>query len=414
MPSTADDATMPTGTVPTSTVPASTVPTSTAPVGTVLTTHAGSLPRPPELDRLFAARSRGEAVDAGAFAALVRRATDAVVAEQLAAGIDIVDNGEAPRESFFTYVRERLSGFDGPPSNRSPMADRLAFPSFVALKRAQTSHEDRVSALRAPSCCAPVTHRDPGPLAEELDGFAAALAAAAAAGLRAPVRTFLTAASPGIVAAAMDNGHYADDGAYVDAVAEALTPEYRRIVDAGHVLQIDAPDLAMERHTRFADRPLDDFLPFVERVVAGINRAVAGIDPSRIRLHVCWGNYDGPHNHDIPLEDILPLLYDAQVGWLVLPFANPRHAHEYRLLADLPPTMGVVAGVIETTHNYIEHPQVVADRIDRVLDVVGDASRVQAGTDCGFATFAGLGDVASEVAWEKLRALVAGAELAGH
>ncbi len=379
----------------------------------IATTHAGSLPRPTELDHLYASRSRGEPVDEARFQALVAEATTSVVREQLALGLDVVNNGEAPRESFLTYVRERLSGFDGT-TRRPVMADLTEFPSLVAMKRAQAAGGQRVSPLRPPACCGPVTYSDPLPLQAEVDGFAAALDAGRRSGIGWASDTFLTAVSPGLVAAAMDNRHYSDDDGYLDAVAEALGAEYQFIAMSGHILQIDAPDLAMERHTRFADRPLDDFLPFVERVVAGINRAVAGIDPSRIRLHVCWGNYDGPHNHDIPLADILPLLLDAQVGWLVLPFANPRHAHEYRLLADLPPSMGVVAGVIETTHNYIEHPQVVADRIDRVLDVIGDANRVQAGTDCGFATFAGLGDVAAEVAWEKLRSLVAGAEMAGR
>lgn len=377
----------------------------------IVTTHTGSLPRPPELDRLFAARSRGETVDDARLRALIVAATETVVADQLAAGLDVIDNGEAPRESFFTYVRERLSGFSGT-TRRPIMADRLAFPTYVALKRAQTAGEDRVSALRPPACCAAVTHQDPVPLGEELDGFAAALAVAEAAGARPPRATFLTAASPGIVAAAMDNRFYPDDDAYLDAVAEALAPEYRRIVEAGHLLQVDAPDLAMERHTRFADRPLADFQRFVGRVVAAINRSVAGLPRERLRLHVCWGNYDGPHHLDVALADILPLLVEAQVGWLVLPFANPRHAHEYRLLAQLPSGpngMGIVAGVIETTHNVVEHPQVVADRLARVLEVVGDVDRVQAGTDCGFATFAGYGDVAAEVAWEKLRSLVAGA-----
>ncbi len=376
----------------------------------IITTHAGSLPRPPELDRLFAARSRGEAVDEARFRDLIAAATDTVVADQLTTGLHVIDNGEAPRESFLTYVRERLSGF-ADTTRRPVMSDRLAFPTFVALKRAQAANTDRVSPLRPPACCGPVTHCDPAPLTDELDGFASALDAARTAGLAPPQATFVTAVSPGLVAAAMDNRHYPDDDAYLDAVAEALTPEYQRIAAAGHILQIDAPDLAMERHTRFADRSLADFQRFVERVVDAVNRATAGIEPSRLRLHVCWGNYDGPHHHDVALTDILPLLVEAQVGWLVLPFANPRHAHEYRLMASLPVGMGVIAGVIETTHNYVEHPRVVADRLARVLDAVGDTDRVQAGTDCGFATFAGSAEVAAEVAWEKLRSLVAGAAL---
>ncbi|MEZ5261052.1 MAG: hypothetical protein R2755_04585 [Acidimicrobiales bacterium] len=387
------------------------------PVGTVLTTHAGSLA---EAARARSALRRPQPRRGGGRAALVepvRSATDDVVAAQLTTGLHVIDNGEAPRESFFTYVRDRLSGFDGEPSHRPLMADRLAFPTYVALKRAQSSGEDRVSAMWAPSCCALVTHRGPGPLQDELDAFCRRAGGGHRRGLHRPQKTFVTAASPGIVAAAMDNRHYSDDGAYIDAVAEAMPPEYRRSVEAGHVLQIDAPDLAMERHTRYADRPLPEFLAFVGRVVAAINRSVAGLDRSRLRLHVCWGNYDGPHHLDVALQDILPALLEAEVGWLVLPFANPRHAHEYRLLSQLPSggerAMGVVAGVIETTHNYVEHPEVVADRLRRVLDVVGDRERVQAGTDCGFATFAGYGDVAAEVVWEKLRSLVVGAAMVG-
>lgn len=372
------------------------------------TTHAGSLPRPGELDRLFAARSRGEAIDEGRFGELVVQATHEVVGAQLAVGLDTINNGEAPRESFFTYVHERLSGFGGR-SRRPIMADRIAFDGFVELKRGATAGRDRVSAMSAPACCAAVHHQGFGPIDDELASFAAACTAAGAD----PGRTFLTAASPGIVAAAMDNNFYPDDTAYLDAVAEALAPEYRRIADAGHILQIDAPDLAMERHTRFADRPIGEFVAFVERVIAAINRAVEGIDPARLRLHVCWGNYDGPHHLDVELADILPVLAQAQVGWLVLPFANPRHAHEYRLLTSLPDSMGVVAGVVETTHNYIEHPEVVADRLERIADTLGGTERLQAGTDCGFATFAGYSEVAREIAWEKLRSLVAGAALAG-
>ena len=189
----------------------------------------------------------------------------------------------------------------------------------------------------------------------------------------------------------------------------------RATFDAGHLLQIDAPDLAMERHTRFADRPLVEFQNFVARVVAAINRAVAGLPRAQLRLHVCWGNYDGPHHLDVGLADVLPLLVQAEVGWLVLPFATPRHAHEYRLLSQLPSGpggMGVVAGVIETTHNYVEHPEVVADRLERVAAVVGDPSRVMAGTDCGFESIAGRGRVNADVAWAKLSAMSEGARIA--
>jgi 5-methyltetrahydropteroyltriglutamate--homocysteine methyltransferase len=212
----------------------------------------------------------------------------------------------------------------------------------------------------------------------------------------------------------MRNQHYASLADYVDAVAEALRTEYEAIAAQGHVLQIDGPDLAMEGHRLFADRPLDEFLAFVDLTVAALNRALANVPPSQVRLHVCWGNYEGPHTFDVPMEALLPHLYRARVGGLVLPMANPRHAHEYRCLAQhpLPRDWLVVAGTIDTTTNYVEHPEVVADRIEAVAGAVGDPRRVLAGTDCGFDTSTGVGMVAEEVVWEKLRALRAGAELA--
>jgi len=228
--------------------------------------------------------------------------------------------------------------------------------------------------------------------------------------------TFMTAASPGIIAAAMENRHYDTREDYVRAVAVALRTEYQAIVGHGLLLQIDAPDLAMERHTLFADQPLPDFLAWVELVVDSINTALVGIDPDRVRLHVCWGNYEGPHTHDVPFDDILGLLYDAHVGGLVLSMANARHAHEHHCFErrPLPEHMVLVAGVIDTTSNVVEHPEAVADRIVAVARAVGDPGRVMAGTDCGFDTSAGIGDVAPTVVWEKLRALRAGADLASE
>jgi 5-methyltetrahydropteroyltriglutamate--homocysteine methyltransferase len=224
----------------------------------------------------------------------------------------------------------------------------------------------------------------------------------------------MTAASPGIIAAAMENQHYASLEEYVRSLGDALATEYRFIVDRGLLLQIDAPDLAMERHTSFADRPLSDFLAWVELVIGTINDALAGIDPQNVRLHVCWGNYEGPHTHDVPLDDILPLLYTAEVGALVVSMANARHEHEYKCFGrhPLPVGMSLIAGVVDTTNNYVEHPEVVADRLERIATVVGDPHRIIAGTDCGFDTSAGLGDVAPSLVWEKLRAMREGADLA--
>ena len=212
----------------------------------------------------------------------------------------------------------------------------------------------------------------------------------------------------------MQNRHYATEEAYLAALGDALKVEYEAIVAQGFLLQLDCPDLALERHCSYRDRPLSDFLQFCERVVTAINRAIAGIPRDRVRLHVCWGNYEGPHDHDVPLEDILPIVTQANVGGFVLPFANPRHAHEYKIFERKPLAEDqiLVAGVLDTTTNFIEHPEVIADRIERVVRVMGDPRRVQAGTDCGFDTSAGRGRVANDVVWAKLKSMRQGAEMA--
>ena len=371
-------------------------------VSRILTTHAGSLPRPRVLAEMHGRRSRGEDVDATVLEQAVREATAAVVRAQVDAGIDVGNDGEQGRESFVTYVQHRMTGFGGV-SERSLMRDLLDHPDFLDLVVPRHLRR-QVDLMAAPAALGAVAYRD----TSEIDAECALVADAPFA------ETFMTAASPGIVASAMENRHYASMDDYVHAVAEALRAEYHAIVERGLLLQIDAPDLALERHTLFADRPLAEFLAWVELVIGAINGALAGIEPGRVRLHVCWGNYEGPHTRDVPLRDILPLLYRAHVGALVVSMANPRHAHEYRCLADhpLPDDMVLVAGVIDTTTNYVEHPEVVADRLERVVHAVGDPTRVIAGTDCGFDTSAGIGDIAPSVVWEKLRALRAGADLA--
>jgi 5-methyltetrahydropteroyltriglutamate--homocysteine methyltransferase len=289
------------------------------------------------------------------------------------------------------------------------MRDIVHYPTFLAL-RAPDFARTMVNLLAAPEAVGEVRYADRGPLERACAEYRAALDAAPGCF----VESFVTAPSPGIVAAAMTNAHYARLEDYVRAVGAALRTEYEYIVGQGFVLQIDAPDLAMERHTAFADRPLEEFLAFVDLTVAVIAEALAAVPRDRVRLHVCWGNYEAPHCFDVPLEDILPRLYAAPVGALVLSMANPRHAHEHRCLArhPLPADMLLVAGVIDTTTNYVEHPEVVADRLELAARAVGDPRRVIAGTDCGFETAAGLGEVAEEIVWEKLRALRAGADLA--
>jgi len=374
----------------------------------ILTTHAGSLPRPKALTELYVRHSRGERVDAAELARLSTEATRASVEQQLEVGIDVGNDGEQARESFFTHVQHRMTGFGGS-SHRPLMRDLSAWPGFLALKAPQLAR-DSVSLLSAPKAIGPVHSIGADAIARECNALRAILDAQP----RRFAEAFITAPSPGIVACAMENAHYPSLEDYVAAVAAALRVEYEAIVARGFLLQIDAPDLAMERHTLFADRPLDAFLAFVDTVIDATNAALANVARERVRLHVCWGNYEGPHTHDVELEPLLPHLYRARVGALVLSMANPRHAHEHRVLArnPPPPDWRVIAGVIDTTTNYVEHPEVVAERIERAAAALGDPHRVLAGTDCGFATSAGFGEVAEELVWEKLRSLRAGADLA--
>ena len=375
----------------------------------ILTTHAGSLPRTAALVTLQVNKFRGDAVDEDVLQQAITDSTRQVIQRQRQCGIDIGNNGEQSRESFFTYVQHRMSGFGGT-SNRPVFSDMQKYPEWIKLKF--PSWQDAVSLGAAPQARAAVAYADVLPLQEELGLFDSLLRE-----LQQPfVESFVTAPSPGIIAAAMENRFYASLDDYIDALAEALAVEYRAIAAAGHVLQLDCPDLAMERHTYFADATDAQFIEFVDKVIGAIGRALDGIPKQQIRMHVCWGNYNGPHDDDVPLATILPSLVNAHVGALMLSMANPRHAHEYRLLTpdNLPDGMMVIAGVIDTTTNYVEHPQVVADRIVQVARPLGAPARVIAGTDCGFDTAAGFRDVAEDVVWAKLEALAEGAALASQ
>jgi 5-methyltetrahydropteroyltriglutamate--homocysteine methyltransferase len=375
----------------------------------ILTTHTGSLPRPAALTRLYAQRARGEAVDGDALEAAALAAVRAVVAKQAQAGVDIANNGEQQREGFFLYLRHRMSGFGGH-WKRWPRADIERYPMFKAALEAQLAGKEAVSNFAMPKAIAEVRYVDDSAIADECAQFRAVLAE-----LKEPfAEPFMTAPSPGIVAAAIRNEHYASEEAYLAALGAALRHEYEAIHRAGFLLQLDCPDLALERHVSYQDRPIGDFLAFVERVVETINGALENIPRERVRMHVCWGNYEAPHDCDVPLAEILPILRQAKVGALVLPFANPRHAHEVRCLKETP--LGedqlVVAGVIDSLTNFVEHPELVAERLERIADAVGDPTRVIAGTDCGFDTSAGMGRVAEDVVWAKLRALRDGARIA--
>lgn len=373
----------------------------------ILTTHAGSLPRSDRLVELQTARIKGALVDEKELGQTIIASTSEAIMKQLDCGIDVGNNGEHPRESFFTYVQHRMSGFGGR-SQRPGFRDMAKYPGWLKLKL--PGYTGGVNLTAAPRAEGAVHYTNTQPLVEELSQFRALLD-------HAPepfFDTFMTAPSPGIIAAAMQNVWYPTMEAYIDALAAALATEYRAIVDAGHVLQLDCPDLAMERHTYFADASDAEFIVFVEHVLRAIDSALADIPRDRVRMHVCWGNYNGPHDEDVPLETILPSLVRAGVGGLMLSMANPRHAHEYRLLTPdvIPADRVLIAGVIDTTTNYVEHPQVVADRIIAVARTLQDPRRVIAGTDCGFDTAAGFRDVADDVVWAKLRALSEGAALA--
>jgi len=380
--------------------------------GKILTTHTGSLPRPPHLTDLYVRRARGEAVASAEIEEAGRAAVRAVVPKQLDAGIDVGNNGEQSRDSFFLYLKERLTGLGGT-WQRPSRADVDRYPEFKKRWLQQAATQATVSPNQGlPMAVGEVCYHAAAAIAAECADFARVLAA-----LRSGfVESFFNAPSPGIVAAAIRNQHYDSEERYLHALAEALRVEYEAIVSAGFVLQIDAPDLALERHISYKDRPLKDFQKFVETVVAAINGALRNIPSHRVRLHVCWGNSETPHDCDVPLEDILPVLQQAKVGGLVLPFASPRHAHEFRCFgkSSLADGQILVAGVIDPLTNIVEHPEVVADRIERVAAAIGDPARVLAGTDCGFDTSAGWGRVAEDVVWAKLRSLRDGARLASQ
>ncbi|HEY1933282.1 MAG TPA: hypothetical protein VGG99_14820 [Acetobacteraceae bacterium] len=378
----------------------------------ILTTHTGSLPRPPELLALYQRRNRGEAVDVAEVEARASAAVRDVLRRQIAAGIDVANNGEQGRDSFHLYVRERLSGLGGS-WQRPPRSDVERYPVFKEMRqRLSQVFPSSINDAALPTVIGEVHYLERGAIEHECDDFETALDEIGGGF----AESFLTAPSPGIVATTIRDMHYDTQAAYLAALRRALQVEYAAIVNHGFLLQLDCPDLALERHLYFGDRPLSEFLDFVENVVAVLNDALVNIPRERVRMHVCWGNSESPHDSDVPLEDVLPIILRTNVGALVLPFANPRHAHEFRCFEKfrLADDQLLIAGVIDTLTNFVEHPEVVADRIQRVAQVVGDPRRVLAGTDCGFDTAAGLGRVASDVVWAKLATLAEGARLASQ
>lgn len=387
----------------------------------ILVTHVGSLPRSPALLDMLGQAEAGEEVDRGAFQAEVLDGLREAVREQAAAGIDIAGDGELPRIGFSFYAKDRMTGFGGV-AQRGTVTDFAKFPGYAELVVSRSAGLSTAgksaSVWRTPECVDEVRY-DPEltQAKEELNLFADALAAEpeASGGFAG---TFVTAVTPGILATTLlrnpDNPAYARDEDYVFALARELRREYEYIVSRGHILQLDAPDLALERQILFVDRPLAEFQARMEVHVAALNEALENIPRDRVRLHVCWGNWDGPHCDDVDLVSILPIIYQARVGGLSLACANPRHAHEVDLFREmpLPEDMVMFPGVIDVTTNMLEHPEVVANRLCHWVDVIGDRERVIANTDCGFSTFAGYTMVAPDVVWAKMKTMADGAAIA--
>jgi 5-methyltetrahydropteroyltriglutamate--homocysteine methyltransferase len=371
----------------------------------ILVSHVGSLPRVGILSDLLIRQEAGEAIDAAELARQVELATEHVIGKQVESGVDVGNDGEQSRVGFQTYVPRCLCGFGGE-SKRPPARDQLEFPSYVRQTAMRFPHSARVT--NAPAALSEVRYVNSAPINED-----AARLQRMGSGFS---ECFMTAPSPGIVATTMLNQHYDSHAAYLTALAKALAHEYRAIHDAGLILQIDSPDLAMERHRFFGQLTDAEFLGQLELHIAAINLGIEGIPRDRIRLHVCWGNNDGPHIHDIAMAAILPALYRANVGALSIEFANPRHQHEYNALRNnpLPAHMLLMPGVLDTTTNFVEHPELVARRLEEAVSVVGDRERVIAGTDCGFGTFAGREYVADEIVWVKLAAAAEGARIASR
>ena len=368
----------------------------------IRTTHTGSLPRPADLAGLLHRHDRGE--EAPGLQERARAAVAEIVRRQADVGLDLVNDGEQGKIGYSTYVRERLTGFEGdseqPARLQQEFEDHPDFAERMAARR---------TAISTPACTGEVRVRDRDAARRDVANLTAA---AKAAGLT-PDRLFLTAASPGVISMFFANHYYPTREAFLTAVAEAMRDEYLAITDAGITLQLDCPDLAAGRHALFSRMSLEEFRREAALNVEALNHAVRDVPADRLRLHVCWGNYDGPHDHDVPLRDIVDLILRAKPAGISLEAANPRHGHEWRVWADVsvPDGRYLIPGVVESTNNFVEHAELVAERLLRYARVVGP-ERVVAGSDCGFATFAGMSAVVPSVAWSKLASLVEGARIA--
>jgi len=370
----------------------------------ILTTHVGSLPRSEAVADFIFSRERGEAYDQAAFDACMTAAVDETVRRQRDCGIDIVSDGETSKISYSTYVKDRYTGFSGDSPRNAP-ADLKLFPTFLErLAKAGGTPE-----FSRPCCTGEVTPKDGDDLQKDLSNLNTAL------DKHGVERAFMNAASPGVISQFLPNQHYPSRETYLAALAEAMQGEYERIVEAGLDIQLDCPDLALARHVIYSDLSDDDFLKAAEGHVDALNHALRNIPEEKIRVHICWGNYEGPHLLDIPMAKVFSTLMRTKSHYILFETSNPRHAHEWTVFeerkADIPEKKILVPGVVDTTTNFVEHPELVAQRIGRFADIVG-SDRVIAGTDCGFGTFAGFGAVDPEIAFAKLKTLAEGAAIA--
>lgn len=372
----------------------------------IRTTHVGSLPRSSIVADLLFGREKGLPFDATAYDAVMLDATREIVAKQKAVGIDLPSDGETSKISYATYIKDRLTGFDGDSPRRTP-GDLLDFPAF----RDRLAKSGGTPTYRRPKCVGPIKVKDLEPLHKDIAAMKTGMAAAGYAD------GFMNSASPGVIALFQPSDYHATTEAYLADIAEAMRAEYEGIVAAGLILQIDAPDLGLGRHMMYREMEEADVLKALEVHVEALNHALANVPGERVRMHVCWGNYEGPHTRDIALETILPLLMKAKPRALLFEGSNPRHAHEWtvwrEMAAIVPDDYVLIPGCLDSTTNFVEHPELVVQRLERFTAIVGQ-DRVIAGTDCGFSTFAGFGAVDPDIAWAKLAALVEGAERASR
>ena len=373
----------------------------------ILTTHVGSLPRSTTVTDTVFAREQGKVISRDEFTRVIGDAVCDVVAAQVRAGLDVVSDGEMSKISYATYIKDRLTGFDGD-STRDPPADLQDYPSYLK----KLANAGGTPSYRRPRCVGPIAVKSLEPLDDDLSMFRFALEKVAHAGA-APAEAFMNAASPGVIALFQPNDFYPTHESYLEALAEAMRPEYEAIVGAGFVLQIDSPDLGLGGHTLFKGRPLADYVRLATLHVEILNHALRNCPADRLRMHVCWGNYEGPHHHDVPMDVVLPIALRAKPQGLLFEASNPRHAHEWTVFRDarIPDDRVLIPGVLDSVSNFIEHPLLVAERIEKFAAIVG-RERVIAGTDCGFSTFAGFGVVDADIVYAKLAAMAEGARIA--